>query len=237
MSNPPVPFGYKIVIAILTPLSYLLTKRTWRGRENLPKGRAFIAAANHISSMDWLPAVHYLARCARPPQVLVKESLFKLPIVGAAMRSMGMIPVYRGTSRAGRALEGAEKVLAAGGLVMIYPEGTVTRDPQLWPMRGRPGAVKLALDTGVPLIPVAQWGAQHLLPRGHKFPRLFGRTRVQIEAGPAVDLAGLAQWEDRQEAVRVGTERLMRRITDLEAGLRGEQPPAKPYDQFAKAAK
>ncbi|MDR1188303.1 MAG: 1-acyl-sn-glycerol-3-phosphate acyltransferase [Bifidobacteriaceae bacterium] len=233
MSKPPVPFGYKVVIAILAPIACLLLKRTWGGRENLPKEGGFIVAANHISSLDFLALVHYLAWWARPPQALAKQSLFDTPIVGAAMRGMRMIPVRRGTSAAGRALDGAEKAIAEGGLVLVYPEGTVTRDPDLWPMRGRPGAVRLALDTGAPLIPVAQWGAQRLLPRGHKIPRVCPRTKVEVVAGPPIDLSDLAGWENRGEAVRVGTERLMRVLTQMVGQLRGQTPPAEPYNQFA----
>ncbi|MDR1442780.1 MAG: 1-acyl-sn-glycerol-3-phosphate acyltransferase [Bifidobacteriaceae bacterium] len=233
MSRAPVPIGYKVTIPMLAPLSYALTKRTWTGRQNLPQEEGFIVVANHISSLDFLSLVHFLVWWARPPQALAKQSLFDRPLVGAAMRGMKMIPVKRGTASAGRALEGAEQALAEGGLVLIYPEGTVTRDPRLWPMRGRPGAVKLALDTGAPLVPVAQWGAQRLLPRGHKFPHVFPRTKVKVAAGPAIDLSDLAEWEDRNEAVRVGTERVMRTLTDMVGEMRGETPPDEPYDQFA----
>jgi 1-acyl-sn-glycerol-3-phosphate acyltransferase len=215
-------------------VAYVLTKRRWAGRENLPADGGFIVATNHISSMDWMPTAHFLAWWALPPQVLVKESLFRMPVVGAAMRAMHMIPVYRGTSKAGRALEGAETALAEGRVILIYPEGTVTKDPDLWPMRGRPGAVKLALDTGAPLIPLAQWGAQRLLPKGHRIPHLFPRTKVWYVAGPAMDLTDLATWEDRNQAARAGTERLMRTITEMEAKLRGQDPPAEVYNQFAE---
>ncbi|MDR2372765.1 MAG: 1-acyl-sn-glycerol-3-phosphate acyltransferase [Bifidobacteriaceae bacterium] len=236
MSKPPVPLGYKIVIAILAPLSFLMTRRTWRGSENFPAEGGFIAAANHISSFDFLAVVHFLVWLARPPQALAKQSLFDAPVVGAAMRSMKMIPVHRGTASAGRSLAGAEAAIAEGGLVLVYPEGTVTRDPAGWPMRGRPGAVRLALDTGAPLIPVAQWGAQRLLPRGRKFPRVFPRTRVEVQAGPAIDLSDLAAWPDRGAAARVGTERLMRVLTEMVAQLRGQTPPAEPHNQFASKA-
>ncbi|MDR2377954.1 MAG: 1-acyl-sn-glycerol-3-phosphate acyltransferase [Bifidobacteriaceae bacterium] len=234
MPKPPVPFGYKAVIAVLAPLACLLTKRTWRGRENFPRQGGFIVAANHISSFDFLPLVHFLTWLARPPQVLAKQSLFEAPVVGAAMRAMGMIPVSRGTAAAARSLDGAAKALAEGGLVLIYPEGTVTRDPDGWPMRGRPGAVKLALQTGAPLIPVAQWGAQRLLPRGRKIPRLFPRTRVSLVAGPALDLADLMEWEDRDAAARVGASRLMAALSQMVGELRGAKAPAEPYNQFAK---
>ncbi|MDR1119176.1 MAG: 1-acyl-sn-glycerol-3-phosphate acyltransferase, partial [Bifidobacteriaceae bacterium] len=108
MRKPPVPFAYKVVIAILAPLSFLITRRTWRGRENLPQTGGYVAAANHISNLDFLAVVHMLSWWARPPQALAKESLFKIPVIGAAMRGMGMIPVRRGTASAASALEGGE---------------------------------------------------------------------------------------------------------------------------------
>jgi 1-acyl-sn-glycerol-3-phosphate acyltransferase len=233
MRTPPVPWVYKLVIAILAPLSYLLTRRSWRGRANLPRTGGFVAAANHLSNVDFLVVVHLLAWWARPPQVLAKESLFTKPVVGAAMRGMGMIPVSRGTARAASALGGAAEVIREGGVVLVYPEGTVTRDPDLWPMRGRPGAVKLALDTGAPLIPVAQWGAQRILPYRSKRLHVFPRTRVAATVGPPVPLDDLADMADRNEAVRLGTERLMRTLTEMVGELRGAEPPAEPFNQFA----
>jgi 1-acyl-sn-glycerol-3-phosphate acyltransferase len=133
-------------------------------------------------------------------------------------------------------LDGARKALAEGAVVLIYPEGTVTRDPDTWPMRGRPGAVKLALETGAPLVPVAQWGAQRMLPRGSKCPRILPRTKVSVVAGPAIDLSDLAVWEDRQAAIKAGTSRLMDVLTEMVAELRGQEPPEQPYNQFAKGA-
>ncbi|MDR0366631.1 MAG: 1-acyl-sn-glycerol-3-phosphate acyltransferase [Bifidobacteriaceae bacterium] len=234
MAKKRVPFAYKVVIAILAPLAYVLTKRQWRGRENFPGDGGFIVAANHISSMDFLPLVHMLAWWVRPPQVLAKESLFRVPVVGAAMRGMGMIPVYRGTAKAGWALKDAAKALEEGGLVLIYPEGTVTRDPDTWPMRGRPGAVRLALETGRPLVPVAQWGAQRMLPKGHKCPRVFPRTRVKMLVGKPLDLSDLRDSPNREAAVKQGTERLMVTLGQMVGELRGLQPPDQPYNQFTK---
>jgi 1-acyl-sn-glycerol-3-phosphate acyltransferase len=221
-------------MAVLLPIACLLTKRSWRGRDNLPAGGGYIVAANHISNLDFLAVIYMLVRWSVPPRVLAKESLFRLPIVGIAMRRMGMIPVYRGTSRAGTALKAAAQSLKEGAVVMIYPEGTVTRDPGTWPMRGRPGAVKLALETGRPLIPVAQWGAQRLLPYKHKWVRVFPRTKIEVVIGEAIDLSDLAQSEDKDAAAKTGTERLMATLTTMVAELRGEQPPAQTYNQFDK---
>ncbi|MDR2454403.1 MAG: 1-acyl-sn-glycerol-3-phosphate acyltransferase [Bifidobacteriaceae bacterium] len=233
MRKPPVPFTYKVVVAILAPIATLLTRKTWRGRENLPASGGYVVAANHLSNLDFLAVIKLLAWWARPPQVLAKESLFRAPVVGAAMRGMGMIPVHRGTAQAAKALAGGAAVIRAGGLVLVYPEGTVTRDPNLWPMAGRPGAVRLALDTGCPLVPLAQWGAQRILPYRTKRLHVFPPTKVALQIGPPIDLSDLAAWEDRAAAARAGTERLMTALTAMVGELRGETPPGEPYNQFA----
>ncbi|MDR2453686.1 MAG: 1-acyl-sn-glycerol-3-phosphate acyltransferase [Bifidobacteriaceae bacterium] len=233
MRKPAVPFTYKVAVAILAPIATLLTRKTWRGREHLPQAGGYVVAANHLSNIDFLVVIKLLSWWARPPQVLAKESLFRVPVLGPAMRAMGMIPVRRGTAQAAAALDGGEAAIRAGRVVLVYPEGTVTRDPRQWPMRGRPGAVRLALATGCPLVPLAQWGAQRILPYHTKKLRLFPPTKVALQLGPPLDLSDLAAWEDRAAAARVGTERLMGALTAMVAELRGETPPAEPYNQFA----
>ncbi|MDR1798478.1 MAG: 1-acyl-sn-glycerol-3-phosphate acyltransferase [Bifidobacteriaceae bacterium] len=231
-SQPKVPFAYKAIIAILMPPTVTITRHTWQGQENFPTEGGFIVAANHLSNLDFLPLVQMLTRLARPPKVLAKESLFRAPIVGPAMKSMGHVPVYRGTAKAAAALQGAHAALDKGEIILIYPEGTITKDPDYWPMLGRPGAVRLALDTGAPLVPVAQWGAQRLLPRHKKLPHLLPPTRITMTIGQPIDLSDLAARPDTSQAAREGTTRLMATITTMLAALRGGQPPAKPFDQF-----
>jgi 1-acyl-sn-glycerol-3-phosphate acyltransferase len=158
-------------------------------------------------------------------------------VVGLLLRSAGFISVRRGTTGAAEALAPARQALQQGECVLVYPEGTITLDPDTWPMRGRPGAVKMALDAGVPLVPMAQWGAQTLLPRRSKFPRLLPRPRFEVRVGPAIDLSDLAAWPDQNAAARAGTERLMAKITELLADIRGETPPNEPFNQFTKGAK
>ena len=105
------------------------------------------------------------------------------------MRKLGQIPVHRGTTDAAKALHEAEEALTQhGAAVIFYPEGTCTRDPNLWPMVAKTGVARLALRTGAPVIPVAHWGEQHLLPYGTAKLRLFPRTPVEA-AGPLVDLS------------------------------------------------
>ena len=74
---------------------------------------------------------------------------------------------------------------------MVYPEGTITRDPDLWPMTGKSGAARIALATGCPVIPVGQWGAHQLLAPYSKKPDLFPRKKIIVLAGDPVDLSDL----------------------------------------------
>ena len=123
---------------------------------------------------------------------MIKSPVFGVKFIGALLTKVGQLPVYRGRGDAGLVLKQAEKALAAGACVIVYPEGTASRDPDLWPMVGKTGAARLALTTGAPVIPIAHWGAQEILPYGTKKPHLFPRKTVRMAAGPPVDLSAYA---------------------------------------------
>jgi hypothetical protein len=116
--------------------------------------------------------------------------------------------------------------------VAVYPEGTITRDKALWPMQGKTGAARIALTTGAPVIPVAQWGAQELLAPYAKRPRLFPRKTMKVLAGPPVDLDEFRGRELTAEVLRGATDRIMDAVTELLAKLRDE--PAPPREQRRK---
>ncbi len=137
----------------------------------------------------------------------------------------GQIPVYRNSVAAADAFRSAVDGVRAGKVVAIFPEGTITRDPDLWPMRGKTGAARVALETRCPLIPVAQWGAQEILsPYGHR-PSLFPRKTIRVLAGPPVDLDDLYGRPIDATVLREATDRLMDRITELLEQVRGETRP------------
>ena len=123
-------------------------------------------------------------------------------------------------------LKDAESSLRAGGCLIVYPEGTASRDPDLWPMVGKTGVARLALTTGAPVIPVAHWGAQVILPYGSKKPHLVPRHLVRMLAGPPVDLSAYRGQPLGREVLRAATAAVMADITGLLAQLRGE-PPAR----------
>src|ERR1700678_2581645 len=140
------------------------------------------------------------------------------------------LPVHRGRADAGLVLKEAEKRLAEGAAVIFYPEGTATRDPELWPMVAKTGVARLALTSGAPVIPIAHWGTQDILPYGSKKVRLFPRKTVRTVAGKPVDLSEWAGKANSAKALRAATDAIMGEVTALVAQLRDETPPAVPFD-------
>jgi len=205
-------------------------KRDWLGHHHVPAEGGVIIAANHLSYADWPAVALFIHESGRYPVFLIKSPVFEVRVIGAFLRKLGQLPVNRGQTDAALVLKEAEQGIAAGACVVFYPEGTATRDPDLWPMVAKTGAARLALSTGAPVIPVANWGAQHILPYGTKNLHLFPRTTVRMAAGPAVDLSQFAGEPLNAATLRAATAVIMADITKLLAELRGEQPPAVPYD-------
>jgi 1-acyl-sn-glycerol-3-phosphate acyltransferase len=189
-----------------------------------------ILASNHVSYVDPLTLGLYVLEAGRMPKFLAKSTLFETPLLKHVFIGAKQIPVYRGTADASKALSAAVESVESGECLLIYPEGSATRDPNCWPMKARTGVARLALMTGAPVVPVAQWGPQRLWRYKAKLPRPFPPKRVQIAAGPPIDLSAYAGREMTAEVLREVTELIMGRITELLAELRGEQPPAVAFD-------
>nr|WP_242608080.1 lysophospholipid acyltransferase family protein [Xylanibacterium ulmi] len=209
---------------------FLVARYEWTGDENLPKSGGFIAAANHATEIDALTFAHYLYDHGYEPRILAKRGLFTTPVIGSILRATRMIPVDRGTADAGRSLDAARHELGDGACVAIFPEGTITRDPDLWPMEGKTGLARIALATRLPVIPVAQWGAGDLLARYGRVLRPFPRKRVKLQAGPAVDLSDLYDRPQNAATLREATTRVLDAITTELEALRGEKAPAARFD-------
>lgn len=221
---------YKFGALVLRPLLKLISKRDWRGAENLPKTGGAIVVCNHISYLDPLTFTHFLYDNGRAPRYLGKASLFKIPIVGRVLLGAGQIPVERESAVASHSLQHAIAFLKSGHLLGVYPEGTLTRDQNYWPMRAKTGIARLAILTKAPVIPCAQWGAQRILPAYSKKIKLFPRARVQVTAGKPLEFS---KWYGRAEdpiALEEATAYVMRAITDLLEQLRGEKAPAEIFD-------
>jgi len=221
-------------VIILRPGLRLLMRYRWQGKENFPRTGGVILAPNHLSYADWPAIALYCDSYGkRYPVFMIKSAVFEIKVLGPLMRKLGQLPVYRGRGDAGLVLKQAEQALRAGACVIVYPEGTATRDPDLWPMVGKTGAARLALTTGAPVIPIAQWGAQEILPYGSKKPRLFPRKTVRMAAGPPVDLSAYAGQRLGASTLRAATADIMADITALLAKIRLQTPPAVPWDPDA----
>lgn len=221
---------YRVAVMIIRPLLWLLFKTDFKGQEHLPKRpQGFIVAVNHISYADPFAVALYLHSWKRRPRFLAKSSLFKIPFAKQILNGAKQIPVYRDTADAGNALRAAVQAVRDGECVVVYPEGTVTRDPDLWPMTAKTGVARLALETGAPVIPLGQWGPQDFLGYGDKKPKLFPRKTLHIYGGPPVDLSAWAGAEPTTEVLRAMTSKVMDEVAALVGEIRGEQPPATPY--------
>ncbi len=225
-----LPAAYKFIVLWLRPLLRVLTRRRWLGQDNLPRAGGFVAAPNHVSYYDPFVVALFLYDSGRPPFFLGKEAVFRIPVFGKLVGWSGQIPVYRGTGRAADAYRAAVAAVDAGKTVVVFPEGTLTRDPQGWPMTGKTGAARIALQTGKPLIPIAQWGAQEVLPTYATKPRFFPKKTVTAVAGPPVDLDDLRGRPIDAALLREATDRVMSAITALLEELRGEQAPPERFD-------
>ena len=217
---------YRLAAVLLWPTMMSATRRDWSGEHNLGRpGQGVVIAANHMSWIDPLVIAHFMNDNDRAPRFLSKDSVFELPVAGRIISGAGQIPVYRETDNAGEAVRAAVAAVNAGEAVVVYPEGTLTRDPDLWPMTGKTGAARIALLSDKPVIPLAHWGVQHVMRPYTKELNLFPPKLIKVAAGPPVDLSDLMHREITAEVLTEATSRIVDAITELLATLRNESPP------------
>jgi 1-acyl-sn-glycerol-3-phosphate acyltransferase len=231
-------FWYWLAVCLLKPPTLLFTRHDWRGTEHVPPG-GVILAANHISHVDPVVLADFvLYGLRRAPRFMAKSEMFRgNGLVARVMRGADQIPVHRHREDASAALAEAVAALHGGELVVIYPEGTVSRDPGKWPMVARTGVARLALLSGAPVVPVAQWGAQEILDSHRsKGLHLLPPHRIHMLAGPPVDLS---PWVGRPlsgPVLREATDAVMDAITAQLEVLRGQPAPAQRHDHRAVKA-
>lgn len=218
---------------MIKPLLFMLTKKDWRGMENVPPEGGIVVAANHVSEIDPLVIGHYLINLRRAPRFLAKAELFRKPPMKWICEGAKQIPVSRHAADASAALVPAVEALERGECVLIYPEGSATRDPNLWPMKARTGAARVALMSGVPVIPIAMWGPEAILPYKARRPKLFPRRTMHVLAGPPVDLSAYAGKPLTADLLHSATDTIMRRVASQLSELRGEPAPTEFYDMKA----
>ena len=226
--------AYRFAAFVLKPPMEAFTKKDWHGeqwlRQEYPPSDGIVVASNHVSWFDPIALAHVLWNNGRPPRFLAREALFRVPFVGMIVSNARQIPVYRETDVAAQSVRAAVAAARDGEAVVVYPEGTITRDPDLWPMTGRTGAARIALLAGVPVIPIAQWGPQDVMGPYAKEFKMIPPKRMHMRVGPPVPLDDLRGREITGEVLQTATTRIMDEITALLEQIRGQTAPEQRLD-------
>lgn len=220
-------FWYGFGIAVIWPMIMFGNRVSFTGGRHVPRSGGAILAINHVSSSDPVFDVAFTIAHGRMPRFLAKAELWKIPVVRSVLVGGGHIPVYRASTRAADAYKGAVEALKRGEVVAFYPEGTYTTDPEGWPMAAKNGIGRLALLTGAPVIPIANWGTQEFLPSGAKAPRFSLRRQITVVAGPPVDLSAFLGGPRTRTALDGVTAAIMNDVVALLADVRDEQAPVR----------
>lgn len=205
--------GYWIVKAILAPVLRVLFRPRVEGLEHVPRTGAAIFASNHLSFSDsiFLPLM-----VPRRVTFLAKADYFtgrgiKGRLTAAFFKTVGQLPIDRSGGRAGQAaLRTGLGVLRRGELLGIYPEGTRSPDGRLY--RGKTGVARMALEAGVPVLPVAMIDTEKLQPPGHAMPRL---VRPSIRIGAPLDFSRYQGMHGDRFVLRSMTDEIMYEIMEL----------------------
>lgn len=220
-----ISWGLWLMLVVFHPMADLIFRReVWQGERIPPTGPAIIVA-NHISIADPVSFARGVWDAGRIPQFLAKNTLYR-GVVGVILRSAGQIPVYRATDAAQDSLRAAVAALQRGEVVCIYPEGTVTRDPDWWPMVAKNGVARLALAVDAPVIPVGQWGPQLTHDYRTKKWSVFPRKDTICNVGDPIDLSAYRDRPVTAALLREVTDEIMVSVRDLLAEIRQERPPA-----------
>lgn len=213
---------YRLVRAILVPFLRL----GWRWRfidlHKIPANGPVIIAANHISYFDPLCHVLCVDTAGRVQRVFAKEELFRNPLLRWILKSTRMIPVKRGSGEQGP-VDAARVALNDGDVIVLYPESTLTNRADLLPMQGKTGVARLALSTGVPVVPVAVWGSHWVIPPGAK--RIKGwRKLCLLKVGDPMTFEAMIGKQEDADARRDVTDRVMKELERLVVDLQGLHP-------------
>ena len=220
-------FGYGFAIELLWPVLMAVARWDFRGGRHVPKEGGVLLAVNHLTHVDPIVLVSYCMAQGRVPRFLAMSELWDMKIIGSPLRGGRHIPVDRKASGI-EAYRAAVEGVKRGECIVVYPEGGFPTHSDGWPQKAHTGVARMALATGAPLIPVGQWGSNHLLPPAAKVGRLVPRATLRVLAGEAVDLSDLVGKQGQRKALQEATDRIMRRVTEELAILRGEAPPPLP---------
>ena len=207
------------------PIGWLVGRSRFQGLHHIPATGGVLLVANHISHLDPVFTALAVHRARRVPRFLAKHNLFRTPMLGWAMTGSGQIPVYRDTADAQQSLREGTRALGEGKVVVIYPEGTITRDPRGWPMHARTGVARLALSAEVPVVPAVHWGTREVFDGYRRRFRPLPRKPITVRCGAPVDLSVYRRRPLDAELLREVTDLLMVSVRALLAEVREETAP------------
>ena len=214
-----------LLLRLIAPLLNGAIKATQRVEiyGDVPRTGPIIIAANHTNHLDGPVLGVELYKRGRVPCAATRADLFRTPVLGWALKNLGQIPVYRpdvaSTPTGGDGLSSLRALSAAlddGACIVLFPEGTFTKDPEQWPMKGKTGVARLALaHPDVQVIPTAHWGNERLVEGGKLRWREFGRrkTRVDVRFGEPLDFGAFRGREVTHELLTEATAFVMEAIT------------------------
>lgn len=228
-------FYYFLKFVALGPVLRVVFRPRVQGAENVPEKGPAILASNHLSYADWLFMPLVVPRTVR---FVAKAEYFTGKGIKGWLKknffhNTGNIPIDRsGADAAAGALISAKRVLAEGELFGIYPEGTRSHDGRLY--RGKTGIARLALETGVPVVPVAVIGTDTIAPPGKKFGRL---VRPHVRFGRPLDFSRYAGMENDRYILRSVTDEIMYEIMRLSGQEYVDMYATRAKDEAKRAAK
>jgi 1-acyl-sn-glycerol-3-phosphate acyltransferase len=230
-----VGFWIAFCAVFFYPITWLVGRSRFQGLQHIPATGGVLVVANHISHLDPVFTGVQVHRARRTPRFLAKHSLWKAPVLGRALAGSEQIPVYRETADAQQSLRAGTAALNNGKTVIIYPEGTITHDPDGWPMVSRTGVARLALSTDVPVVPTVHWGTRDVYDGYHRRFRPLPRKPITVRSGPPVDLSGYRGRPVDAALLREVTDHLMTHVRALLAEVRGEPAPTEFYQREARS--
>jgi 1-acyl-sn-glycerol-3-phosphate acyltransferase len=213
---------FRAAEAVALPPAWLWFRWRFEHLERIPARGPALLACNHASYLDPIANAYAVVKAGRRPRFLAKDDLFRIPVVGRALTGCGQIPVSRGSGDRTPLLR-AEQALADGEVVVVYPEGTVTTREDALPMAGKTGTVRLALASGVPIMPMVSWGSAPVWQKSGPGSLKLGRP-VWVAVGEPIDLSSRRDALEDFEAVRAMTSELMDVLTAMTIDLRDRYP-------------
>jgi 1-acyl-sn-glycerol-3-phosphate acyltransferase len=208
---------YQLARVILKPWLAAWFKWHIEGIENIPKEGPAILAFNHIAYLDPFASAYIVDKAGRRPRYLAKTELFQDKRIAWILKGAKQIEVRRGTRDAPMALDHAFESLDNGEIIVVFPEGTITTNADLAPLPAKSGTARLALGSGVPLIPCGLWGTQNIWPKNYAKHWWPPGQDILAHIGEPMDLSGIP---NSPEGWRQVSTAVMDALGVLVAGLK-----------------